>query len=66
MIKILCITIEKKRCNELMENEKTQLTAKLASIEHENSVHEQQLQSEQLRIKELQFNIQLLNDHNSM
>lgn len=37
----------------------------MANIEEENSVHEQQLQSEQARIKELQFNIQMLEDHNS-
>ena len=45
-----------------MKNEKIQL----ANIEQENSVCEQQLQSEQTRIKELQFNIQMLDGHNSM
>jgi hypothetical protein len=49
-----------------MKNEKIQLTTKLANIEQENSVREQQLQSEQTRIKELQFNIQMLDDHNSI
>lgn len=49
-----------------MKTEKLQLTTKLANIEQENSVREQQLQSEQSRIKELQFNIQMLNDHNSI
>lgn len=49
-----------------MEKEKIQLTTKLANIEHENCVREQQLESEQVRIKELQLNIQLLDDHNSM
>jgi hypothetical protein len=49
-----------------MKNEKLQLTTKLANIEQENSVREQQLQSEQARIKELQFNIQMLDDHNSI
>ncbi|CAF4138671.1 unnamed protein product [Rotaria sp. Silwood2] len=56
---------EKKKRNELMENEKIQLTTKLTNIEHENSIREQQLQSEQLRIKELQFNIQMLDDHSN-
>ena len=49
-----------------MKNEKMQLTTKLANIEQENSAREQQLQSEQTRIKELQFNIQMLDDHNSI
>jgi hypothetical protein len=49
-----------------MKNEKIQLTTKLANIEQENYVREQQLQSEQTRIKELQFNIQMLDDHNSI
>ncbi len=49
-----------------MKNEKIQLTTKLANIEQENSIREQQLQSEQTRIKELQFNIQMLDDHNSI
>lgn len=48
-----------------MKNERIQLTAKLTHLEQENSVREQQLQSEQTRIKELQMNIQMLNDHNS-
>ncbi|CAF1205935.1 unnamed protein product [Rotaria sordida] len=63
--KIIGINEEKKKRNELMENEKIQLTTKLANIEHDNSIREQQLQSEQLRIKELQFNIQMLDDHNN-
>ena len=50
----------------MMKNEKIQLTTKLANIEQENSVREQQLHSEQTRIKELQFNIQMLDDHNSI
>ena len=50
----------------MMKNEKTQLTTKLTNIEQENSVREQQLQSEQARIKEIQFNIQMLDDHNSI
>jgi hypothetical protein len=58
--------IEKKKRNEMMKNEKIQLTTKLANIEQENTVREQQLQSEQTRIKELQFNIQMLDDHNSI
>lgn len=49
-----------------MKNEKIQLTTKLANIEQENSVREQQLISEQARIKELQYNIQMLDDHNSI
>ena len=48
-----------------MKNERIQLTAKLAHLEQENSVRQQQLQSEQNRIKELQMNIQMLDDHNS-
>ena len=58
--------IEKKKRNEMMKNEKIQSTTKLANIEQENSVREQQLQSEQTRIKELQFNIQMLDDHHSI
>jgi hypothetical protein len=50
----------------MMKNEKIQLTTKLTTIEQENSVREQQLQSEQARIKELQLNIQMLDDHNSI
>lgn len=57
--------IERKKRNESMKNERIQLTAKLTHLEQENSVREQQLQSEQTRIKELQMNIQMLNDHNS-
>lgn len=49
-----------------MKNEKMQLLTKVSTIEEENSVREQQLQTEQTRIKELQFNIQMLEDHNSM
>ncbi len=49
-----------------MKNEKIQLTTKLTNIEQENSVREQQLQSEQARIKDLQLNIQMLDDHNSI
>ena len=49
-----------------MKNEKMQLSTKVSTIEEENSVREQQLQTEQTRIKELQFNIQMLEDHNSM
>jgi len=49
-----------------MKNEKIQLTTKLANIEQENSVRIQQLLSEQARIKELQLNIQMLDDHNSI
>lgn len=49
-----------------MKNEKIQLTTKLTNIEQENSVREQQLQSEQIRMKELQLNIQMLDDHNSI
>ncbi|CAF3503284.1 unnamed protein product [Rotaria sp. Silwood1] len=64
--KMVGINEEKKKRNESMENEKVQLTTKLANIEHENSIREQQLQSEQLRIKEFQFNIQMLDDHNSI
>jgi hypothetical protein len=60
------LKIEKKKRNESMKNEKIQLTTKLANIEQENSIREQQLQSEQTRIKELQFNIQMLDDHNSI
>ncbi|CAF1239749.1 unnamed protein product [Rotaria sp. Silwood1] len=63
--KMVGINEEKKKRNESMENEKVQLTTKLANIEHENSIREQQLQSEQLRIKEFQFNIQMLDDHNN-
>ncbi|CAF3488127.1 unnamed protein product [Adineta steineri] len=62
--KIIGINEEKKKRNEMMKNEKIQLTAKLANIEQENSVREQQLLSEQARIKELQFNIQMIDDHN--
>jgi hypothetical protein len=50
----------------MMKNEKVQLTTKLANIEQENSVRIQQLLSEQARIKELQLNIQMLDDHNSI
>jgi hypothetical protein len=60
------LEIEKKKRNEMMKNEKIQLTTKLTTIEQENSVREQQLQSEQVRIKELQLNIQMLDDHNSI
>jgi len=60
------LKIEKKKRNESMKNEKLQLTTQLANIEQENSVREQQLQSEQTRIKELQLNIQMLDDHNSI
>jgi len=48
-----------------MKNEEVQLTNKLTNIEQENIVREQQLQSEQIRIKEIQFNIQMLDEHNS-
>jgi len=60
------LKIEKKKRNESMKTEKIQLTTKLANIEQENSIREQQLQSEQTRIKEFQFNIQMLDDHNSI
>ena len=49
-----------------MENEKLQLTTKLANIEYENTTREEQLRSEQVRNKELQLNIQMLDDHNSI
>ena len=49
----------------MMKNEEVQLTNKLTNIEQENIVREQQLQSEQIRIKEIQFNIQMLDEHNS-
>ncbi|CAF1395010.1 unnamed protein product [Rotaria magnacalcarata] len=63
--KLVGINEDKKKHNELMGKEKIQLTTKLTNIEHENSVREQQLLTEQLRIKEIQFNIQMLDDHNS-
>lgn len=60
------VSIEKKKRYEMMKSEKTQLTTKLNQIEQENTVREQQLQSEQSRIKEYQFNLQLLDEHNSI
>jgi uncharacterized protein YlxW (UPF0749 family) len=57
--------VEKKKRIEMLKNEKLQLTTKLATIEQENSGREQQLRSEQARIKELQFNIQMLDEHKS-
>ncbi|CAF3711151.1 unnamed protein product [Rotaria socialis] len=63
--KLVGINEDKKKHNELMVKEKIQLTTKLANIEHENSAREQQLLTEQLRIKEIQFNIQMLDDHNN-
>lgn len=60
------MNIEKKKRLETMKNEKLQLTTKLANIEQENSIRDQQLHSEQARIKELQLNMQMLDDHNSI
>ena len=57
--------IEKKKRNETIKTEMIQLTAKLTHIEQENAAREQQLLSEQSRIKELQMNIQMLDEHNS-
>ena len=48
-----------------MKADKQQLAAKLANIEQETLVREHQLQSEQARLKELQLNIQMLDDHTS-
>lgn len=60
------VKLEKKKRNETMKNEKMQLSSKLTAIEEENSVRDQQLQTEQTRIKDLQLNIQMLEDHNSI
>lgn len=49
-----------------MKSEKNQLASKLNQIEQENLLREQQLQLEQNRIRELQMNIQMLAEHNSM
>jgi hypothetical protein len=48
-----------------MKHDKQQLSTNLIHIEQENSVREQQLQCEQARIKEFQYNIQMLHEHNS-
>ncbi|CAF1685875.1 unnamed protein product [Adineta ricciae] len=56
---------EKKKRNEAIKTEVIQLTAKLTHIEQENAAREQQLLSEQSRIKELQMNIQMLDEHNN-
>ncbi|UJR28924.1 hypothetical protein I4U23_010142 [Adineta vaga] len=63
--KMVKINEEKKKRNELMKNEAIQLTTKLTNIEQENIAREQQLLSEQARIKELQLNIQMLDEHNT-
>lgn len=60
------VKLEKKKRNETMKNEKMQLSSKLTAIEEENSVRDQHLQTEQTRIKDLQLNIQMLEDHNSI
>jgi len=65
MFVLIFFSIEKKKRTEMMKNEEVQLTNKLTNIEQENIVREQQLQSEQIRIKEIQFNIQMLDEHNS-
>ena len=49
----------------MLKNEKKQLTTFVVQVEQENASRERQLQSEQSRIKELQLNIQMLDEHYS-
>jgi hypothetical protein len=49
----------------MMKNEKLQLLTQLASLEQDLLIREQQLESEQIRIKDLQYNVHMLDEYNS-
>ena len=48
-----------------MKNEKMLLTTKFNQIDEENFLREKQLKTEQIRIKEFQLNLKILDDHQS-
>jgi len=61
--KILSANEEKQKRIESMKNEKMLLTTKFNQIDEENFLREKQLKTEQIRIKEFQLNLKILDDH---